>query len=436
MANFEGLIRGALSAKGATSAAERGVVYQSSRNALQRLIAENRSITVENAVSEQQALETAIARIEAEYAAPVTSSVAPSPTQPAQTADASPQVQPAAKPAEKAVAQDPSRTDPLYEVQQILGDVAPRETTPAPRAPVPQPIKPPAAPEQVTPQAVDTPVPQPQATPHVADTSTPQTSHPEPVAPAPLPPEPDAPNQTFNETDYDQPYVDEPVVVPSGFKRRRKSQALLWTVFFIVLVAVLAWIGYRLALGVVDGSLFGYQSNGNSAVSRDVGQTDAQSDYITILEPGDLTAMVVSDRGRVEIINEQSLEMIRILSLRDKSDRAQSAKPILIKLKPGVLEQIAGKRVTAEIYARSGSSSAAQFAVECEFGEGVGCGRKRFHVGVQPEASIFAFTMDENRSVTRDAFIAINTDITDNAEITGEGDVLDIVYIRLRTSKE
>ncbi|MEL7428868.1 MAG: hypothetical protein AAFN43_02600 [Pseudomonadota bacterium] len=199
---------------------------------------------------------------------------------------------------------------------------------------------------------------------------------------------------------------------------------------------MIGWIGYRILIGVIDGSLLGYNGNGNGSITGTSIQQDQESDYITVIEPGDLTAMVVSDRGRVEIINEQSLEMIRILSLRDKEDRSQSAKPILLRLKPGVVQQIRGKRVTAEIFARSGSSGPAQFAVECVFDDQIGCGRKRFRVGVQPEASVFAFTMGRNTDINADAFIAINTDITDDAAVTGEGDILDVVYVRLRTSRE
>ena len=98
-----------------------------------------------------------------------------------------------------------------------------------------------------------------------------------------------------------------------------------------------------------------------------------------------------------------------------------------------MLEEITGKRVTAEIFARSGTSRAAQFAVECLFDQGANCGRKRFHVGVQPEASIFAFMLDPETASSAVKYIAINTDITENASITGEGDALDIVYVRLRT---
>ena len=70
MANFEALIRGALAAKGAGTPEERALVYQSSRNALARLIEGNRAITVESAVVQRKTLEEAILSIEAEFTTP------------------------------------------------------------------------------------------------------------------------------------------------------------------------------------------------------------------------------------------------------------------------------------------------------------------------------------------------------------------------------
>ena len=67
LANFEGLIRGAIAAKQALTPEARSEVYQSSRNALSRLIEGNRTLTVESAMQEQSALEEAILRIESEF---------------------------------------------------------------------------------------------------------------------------------------------------------------------------------------------------------------------------------------------------------------------------------------------------------------------------------------------------------------------------------
>ena len=430
MANFEALIRGALAAKGARTPEERAIVYQSSRNALARLIEGNRSMTVESAVVQQKTLEDAILRIEAEFTAPPPlpeeTTVIPTP-QPVEEFTPSPviedapaslpeipseetslaeAVQPQIEPAEIVEAPQPE-TDPFLETQQVLG---------------------------VTPDA--RPAPEPQET-SVAEEAAPQQelpSAPEAVVETAPQLEDEYRAEPVEDDYYGGPevYADEPTTLPTGFAKRRRAQRnWFWFVMILIIVGLLAWIGYRAFLGVMDGSLLGLS---DSAVQTGP-KEDEESSYFTIVEPGDLTALVVSDRGRVEIVNEQGLEMIRILSVRNQADRAEAAKPILLRLKPGVIKEIRGKRVTAEIFARSGKSGPAQFAIECLFGSQIGCGRKRFRVGVQPEASIFAFTMEGNRDIDSDAFIAISTDITDNASITGEGDILDIVYVRLRTSK-
>lgn len=469
MANFEGLIRGALAAKGATTEEMRAVVYQSSRNALQRLIAENRSLTIESVVAEQQALEQAISRVEADFAEPIDqfaeleSAVEAELSHDFQTIQPNVSAQSETEPPELTVSDyeqigvmpdNTSSGEYPDEAQSVIPnvpdnvelgtvDVTP-ETDPAELDVVTPERSTQADPKDDPFYELEQVLASPTVAPPIDETSSENAEHSgndvkavsrevdyDALAVTPQPAE--NPSDTFGRPDV---VAEEPLVVPPAFKRRRKSQAWIWFIFAIAILAVIGWVGYQLALGVMDGSLFGFQEGNKPVVSRDVDQKDGLSDYIQILEPGDLTAMVASDRGRVEIINEQSLEMIRILSVRDKSDRSRSAKPILIRLKPGVLEQIKGKRVTAEIYARSGTSQAAQFAVECLFGQGVGCGRKRFHVGVQPEVSIFAFTLDENRPQAEDAFIAINTDITHSADVTGEGDVLDIVFVRLRTAKE
>ena len=57
-----------------------------------------------------------------------------------------------------------------------------------------------------------------------------------------------------------------------------------------------------------------------------------------------------------------------------------------------------------------------------------------FLLGLQPEASVFAIRKDAISDPPGDLYLAINTDITNNAAITGEGDVLDIAYIRIRSN--
>ena len=70
----------------------------------------------------------------------------------------------------------------------------------------------------------------------------------------------------------------------------------------------------------------------------------------------------------------------------------------------------------------------------CDFG-GLGeCGRKRFRVGLQPEAVIFTIRIPAELSKGRRGFLAINTDVTSAAALTGKGAQVDIVYARLRAA--
>lgn len=187
-------------------------------------------------------------------------------------------------------------------------------------------------------------------------------------------------------------------------------------------------------MGVVSGTLFGLNQSKPAQNPNAPSNQATSAEYVTILQPGDLSAMITAGRGKAEIVTELNLEMIRLSSVRDDQDRSQPAKPILLRLKPGVLEQISGKNVTFEIYGKSASSSPAQFTVKCQFGALGSCGRKRFRVGLQPEASIFAFDLGVVTDLNMKAYIAISTDTTAAAAATGKGDAIDIVYARLRAN--
>ncbi len=395
MANFEGLIRGALAAKDATSPEVRNAVYDSSRNALKRLIESNRGLTVEAAVTEQRALESAIERIENEFANP----------------------QPAPQPA------PPKREDPLHELKQILledsDEFRNAQERQHPVQEEPRIEAPPTA--ALESSAVQEPV--------SVEQSAPEETGAEPV---------------MAETRADNPpdagvggeaevYV-EPENLPLEFAKRRKSQKIFaWLLASLVVVALLVWLAYYVFVGIMEGTLFGLNDKPLQNPNSPTSETQSAG-YITILEPGDLSSLVTANRGEAQIVNELNLEMIRLVSVRSAANRSEPADPILIRLKPGVLEAISGKTVTFEIYGKSGISKPAQFTVKCQFGDLGSCGRKRFRVGLQPEASIFAFEIGEVANSNQSAFIAISTDITEVAAITGKGDPIDIAYARLRAN--
>ena len=381
MANFENLIRGAMEGKDSSSPEVRERIYRSSRNALKRMIESNRGLTVEAALREQNALETAIGKIEEEFS----------------------------QAALKRLNESGTR-DPLQELKQILST--------GPRGREIFPPDPDQEPEfQATktfPPNVDTPN-------KGASGNAGMQSSDNSLAPQAVP----AVDHEF------QNVPDRPL--PQAFSRRRKIQKrVTWLIVLLVTLALLVWLGVFLYNGVINGTLLsGYGPNNDLGPSSEQAQSEG---YIIIVEPGDLSSLITAERGEAEIVNALNTNVIRMTSVRDDNNRQEPARPILLKLRPGILAQISEKTATFELYAKSGSAEPAQFTVECLFGNIGTCGRKRFRVGAQPEASVFAVEFDRITNLQRDAFIAINTDTTSNAVLTGRGDIIDLLYARLRVN--
>lgn len=441
MANFERLIRGAFASQDASSPQVRQIIYQSSRNALQKIIDNNRSLTVEAVMEQKRQLENSIKGIEAEYNPPAPM---PEPVIEAQPkAEAEVFEEPAIvdnKPDEfiaPPVVEDPSipqaavsspiepveqNTDPLHEIQQILESTTPKVAEPQPvQQPVVEPVQTTSI-ESV--QAAAQPV-------------VPVPQQPEPVVIA----EPQAPQDAIDmqlqgtvggAPSQPEPYYNEEENIPIGFsKRRKKQKRVLWTLIVLVILGLLAWIAYIVSTNMFNGTLLGNNDSGPKLNPNSVSRQADSENYITVINANDLSSLNTSGSGKAQIVNQLNSNMIRVNSVRDALNRVEPASPMLIRLKPGVLKQISGKRVTVEIFAKSGGADSAHFAVGCEFGNLTECGRKRFLAGSQPNASVFAFQMDEVDDINQELFLTLSTDTTSEAAITGKGDILDIVYIRL-----
>jgi hypothetical protein len=440
LANFERLIRGALASQDASSAQVRQVIYQSSRNALQKIIDNNRSLTVEAVMEQKRKLEQSIDEIEAEYNPPAPAAVVETPAEIEAQVFEEPAVvnnQPdefIAPPsleepvAPQAVAPSPvqpveQNPDPLHEIQQIL------EST-TPKAPQPQAVQEPS----LAPEPVATTQPEVQAVQSVA----PAAPQPEPVTdakPQIQQDEIDLQLQDSARGAQQQPpeaYYHEEENMPLGFsKRRKKQKRVLWTIIILLILGLLAWMAYIVFNNMVNGTLLGNNDNGPKLNPNSVSRQADSENYITVINANDLSSLNTAGSGKAQIVNQLNSNMIRVNSVRDALNRVEPASPMLIRLQPGVLKQISGKRVTVEIFAKSGGSDSAHFAVGCEFGSLTECGRKRFLAGSQPNASVFAFNMDEVTNINEDMFLTLSTDTTSEAAVTGKGDVLDIVYIRL-----
>ncbi len=207
----------------------------------------------------------------------------------------------------------------------------------------------------------------------------------------------------------------------------------------VAILGVIGWLGYTLFTTVL-GSLASWQASEPAPQTRTVDpaeqDTNADASYITVLSPEDTTALEIAGRGKAEIVSQSNTELIRLISLRPAGARDQQAPPILVRLQEGVLPRIAGDRVTVEILAKSGTTAPATFAVGCEFGGQDLCGRKRFKVGIQPEAIVFTINVGTELADAGEAFLTIATDIAPDAALTGEGEPVDVIYARLRLPTE
>jgi len=216
--------------------------------------------------------------------------------------------------------------------------------------------------------------------------------------------------------------------IPPSIARRKPILRRLVPVLIglVVIAAILFGLYYFLA-APKDAAR---EAGGNPAAT----QTDPNSVYLTLLEPTDLSALTTAGRGSADLVNEQNQQFLRLKSIRSGADSRKIADPILIELKPGVMEQAAGQKATVELRAKSGESGPATFSIECLLGGESICNRKRFRIGLQPEAVFFELDLRQHSASEGPAFLAINTDVTSAADIGGQGETLDLLYVRIRLS--
>lgn len=244
---------------------------------------------------------------------------------------------------------------------------------------------------------------------------------------------PDRSDEQFSAGAGDAPSV-APEDMPAYPRRRRRPGRLIAIVAFLGLLGLVGWLLFTLAdtltLDEPPASVTGSQPVVPGTNNQ---QTDPQNaDYITVLSPVSTGTLVTAGRGRAEIINQSNMDYIRLVSLRSEAARETTAEPILLRLEPGVLGQIAGSRVTVEILAKSGGTGPANFAVGCRVGEQDVCGRKRFRIGLQPEATVFTMSVPAGIGQDGEAYLTINTDVSATAAQSGEGAAVDVLYARLR----
>ena len=413
-ADIETLIRQALARQNGFDPMVRAKIYQTSRNALAKMIANSGAVPLEIINSRNRSLEQTISKIEQEF----TSEMPRPSTRDRQTAS------------------DPNLNDPSgpISVPQSFEPLAP------PQQPFQQqnPINPPSyshnEPDNSSlhyPQSSDPIVPDPLAQNQAAQ----HHQIPNPINQSAQNPDSDffatpATGERYSDerATFDPPYAGQ---TPEYSRPMRKPFRYVIWVIAITILAIAGWVAYTVTVNYLKNQNPN-QTNQQSAPNTD---DNVAVNFLTILEPTEPGALITGGNGSAKILTDTSQAAIRIVSVRKPDTPEVQAGPMLLKLAPGVLKSIAGKKTTVEILAKSGDSGPATFTIFCDFGELGECGRKRFRIGLQPEAVVFSILISEQVTEDQKAFLAINTDVTSAAALTGKGSQVDIIYARLKVGK-
>lgn len=423
MADFEGLIKQALASQDDSDPAARQRIYQSSRNALSKMLHKTGPHSDDSLRQHFRRLEESIARIEASYASPSS-----------RERDAASEV---------ASEADSDATDRVAAGEEPGASESPPFSRPGDPAAAPPPDAPFAAGENENDRSRPEPAVDDQRGIHPASAfpdATPERQR--SGEPGFLDADDTYADDTYADDTYAEGSAPEIGAADRDYRFTEGSPVLpqrkplltrLWPLgLALAIILVMLWVAYAVS------TRFSGEGNplATDSAPTPVGEPSEGDDgniYITLLEPTDLSALVTAGRGSAELLTGQNRQLLRLRSLR-QDNTAESAKPILLQLEKGVLQQIGNRAVTVELNAKSGSSGPGQFAIECFVGGESVCGRKRFRVGLQPEKIVFALEIDGRVSPDEEAYLAINTDVTNAADSTGSGEPIDLIYVRLRLS--
>lgn len=391
MAGFEDLIRGALQKQGEPTPEKRGVIYNSSRQALERMLAQNSTLDADAAAAQRARLEAAISQIEKDYsaapsvaAAPIPKSVAPRipPEAPAPVAPASPQPVATPKPA-----------PPLQPVPELKSkSVAP---------PAPQPAPPRAEPVAVAPSPAVT------------------ASAPDIAIPPQLEPDHGEAVETVRLEDYPESYKGKALK-----EKKPYAKMLLWAIILAGL-GVTVWWAINFGPALIKEQLDGSVPNPRPTIETGSFNPGADDGWVVAFNPAEDSGNIdASGSGTADLFQDGLRNFVRLAS-----NAGSSRNNLRIKIPRGVMLPLKGEAATIEIVLKNVADEPHQFALFCEFASMGNCGRKRFKVSKKTEAFIFDVLInDVELAEGEDAYVSINTDLS------GGGKPLDLYSIRVRSS--
>lgn len=158
--------------------------------------------------------------------------------------------------------------------------------------------------------------------------------------------------------------------------------------------------------------------NAELPMSQNEGQ---HRSWINIFSPDNPTTVSTGAGAVAEISGEGKDKVLRI-----RSGSADSA--VIFDVGPGILGQLAGKRVIFDIVASSEENKPTEISVRCEFGKLGNCIRKRYNVGLTTAEYLFEIALAD-ASPDKAGSIAIVSDVN------GTGLAVDIREIRVAVEK-
>lgn len=203
-------------------------------------------------------------------------------------------------------------------------------------------------------------------------------------------------------------------------KKKRRSPFISVGVPVLVIV-VLGLIGFSLYNSFADFT----RGNGSSPLLTEnnmapikEGEDPEGRNWINIFTPADVTRMTVQGGAKADIMREGTSSFVRVQS-NGMNDT------VSFDVGEGVLNQLAGKKATFDIVARSDDGKTTQMSVNCDFAGLGDCGRRRYDVRDSVGDFLFDQEFQTGQSAGRAGKITINSDLS------GSGKAVDIFAIRV-----
>lgn len=411
MAGFDDLIRGALQKQGDPTPQRRAAIYQSSRQALERMLSQNTKLDTAAKQAQRDRLEIAITQIEADYtgvadrvAAAAAKPPAPAPSQAPPPASAkAPPPPPAPSPAAPAPRQAPAARPAGSPEAAASDDGLSVRVDPGTRAPqVPNPPAGETA-RQPAGQTTGSASAELRAEPRVSAGGQPK--------------DPSGGEQPLRLEDHVKNYEGDILR-----ERRPYGKILLWTII-IVGIAVSIWWAVTFGPDMLRQKLGGSVPNPTATIQTGGFLPDGTDGWINAFRPDDdIQNVVTENRGVADLFQDGAVSFLRMTS-----NPGSTLNTLKIKIPRGVMETIRGKTATFELTIKNSGAETHQFAVFCEFANLGNCGRKRFKVTPKVESFIFdVLVEDKPLANDADAYLALHTDMTSS------GKSIDLYSVRVR----